>query len=159
MQVPAMIDVPEIVETHPQDLATLHQVVPRHGIQQIMGPGIQEVMGVVAAQGQKPVGPWLTHHLRMDPDVFDFEICVPVSRPITPAGRVQPGRRPHAKVARTVYHGSYEGIGAAWGEFQRWIRDNHHTPAADIWEVYLKGPESSASAADWQTELIQPIAD
>ena len=40
-----------------------------------------------AGQGITPTGPWLTHHLRMDPATFDFEICVPVPSPVTAAGR------------------------------------------------------------------------
>lgn len=45
----------------------------------------------------------------MHPDVFDFEIGVPVPAPIKAAGRVNSGRLPAAKVARTVFHGAYEG--------------------------------------------------
>jgi hypothetical protein len=43
-----------------------------------MGPGLRELMAVAAAQGIAPTGPWFSHHLRMDPDIFDFEISVPV---------------------------------------------------------------------------------
>ena len=53
--------------------------IPRAEIQKVMGPGYREVMAAVAAQGIAPVGPWFTHHLRMDPDTFDFEIGVPVA--------------------------------------------------------------------------------
>jgi effector-binding domain-containing protein len=123
-----------------------------------MGPGIQEVMGTLAAQGIQPAGPWFTHHLRMDPNTFDFEICVPVSRPVTAAGRVQPGELPAAKVARSVYHGPYEGLGAAWGELMAWVSANGHTPRENLWERYVAGPESSPNPADWRTELNRPLA-
>jgi hypothetical protein len=43
-----------------------------------MGPGLRELMAAVAAQGIAPTGPWFSNHLRMDPDIFDFEISVPV---------------------------------------------------------------------------------
>ena len=45
-----------------------------------MSPGYRELMAALAAQGIAPAGPWFTHHLRMDPDTFDFEIGVPVTR-------------------------------------------------------------------------------
>ena len=80
-----------------------------------MGPGIGEVMAAIAAQGLTPAGPWFTHHLRRPTDTFDFEICVPIAAPVTATGRVKPGRWPAMKVARTIYHGEYEGLGAAWG--------------------------------------------
>ena len=82
-----------------------------------MGPGIGELMAAVAAQGIALAGPWFTHHLRMDPHTFDFEIGVPVTAPVAAVGRVKPGRSPATKVARTIFHGDYEGLAAAWGEF------------------------------------------
>jgi effector-binding domain-containing protein len=93
----------------------------------------------------------------MDPKIFDFEIGVPVAQPVTAAGRVQPGELPATTVARTVYRGPYQGLGDAWGEFGAWIAANGHTPAADLWECYVSGPESSPNPADWRTELNRPL--
>lgn len=122
-----------------------------------MGPGIQEVMAAVAAQGIQPAGPWLTHHFQRPAEFFDFEICVPVPTPVKPSGRVQPGQLRATKVARTVYRGDYEGLGAAWGEFCDWITANKHQPAPDLWECYTKGPESGPDPARWETQLNQPL--
>src|SRR5438874_4934237 len=105
-----MIETPNITQTTDQITAFIRLTVPREEIRHVMGPGIREVMDTVAAQGLAATGPWFTHHLRMDPEVFDFEICLPVDAPVAPAGRVKPGQLPAATVARTVYHGSYEGL-------------------------------------------------
>jgi effector-binding domain-containing protein len=152
-----MIDTPHIVQTAAQPTAAIRLTVPRAEIQTVMGPGYSELMAAVAAQGIAPVGPWFTHHLRMDPDVFDFEICVPVATRVAAAGRVQPGELRAATVARTVYRGSYEGLSAAWAELMRWIAAQGHTPALDLWERYVAGPESGPDAAAWQTELNRPL--
>jgi effector-binding domain-containing protein len=93
----------------------------------------------------------------MDPAVFAFEIGVPVAAPVAAAGRVKPSRWPAETVARTVYHGDYEGLGPAWGEFQAWIAAEGHTSAPDLWECYVVGPESSPDPADWRTELTRPL--
>ena len=147
-----MLDTPQITHTTAQQTAFIHVTVPRNGIQKVMGPGISELMATVAAQGIAPAGPWFTHHLKMDPKVFDFEISIPVKAPIVAAGRVRPGELPAAKVARTVYHG-----GDAWGDFNDWIVANGHTPASDLWECYLAGPESNSDPAAWSTELNRPL--
>ena len=118
-----MIDTPEIAQSAAQSTAINQLTVPRTEIQKVMGPGIGEVMAAIAAQGVAPAGPWFTRHLRMDPAVFDFEISVPVEKPIVATGRVVPSQLPAATVARTIFHGSYEGLGAAWGEFDAWIKD------------------------------------
>ena len=152
-----MIDTPHITQTSAQQTAKIHLTVPRASIHEVMAPAIGELMAAIAAQGIAPAGPLFSHHLKMEPDIFDFEISLPVVAPVAAVGRVQPGHMPAAKVARTVYHGSYEGLGAAWGEFGDWIEANGHSSATDLWECYVAGPESSSDPADWRTELNRPL--
>jgi len=152
-----MIDTPQIAQTAVQLTAVIHLTVPRAEIRNVMGPAIGEVMAAVSAQGIAPAGPVFSHHLKMDPDIFDFEVGVPVAEPVAPAGRVRPSQLPAARVARTVYHGAYEGLGAAWGEFCAWITANGHSAAPNLWEFYVAGPESDPHPDFWRTELNQPL--
>lgn len=153
-----MIEAPRIVDSPAMLVAFIPIVVPRHQIREVMGPGITEVLAIVAAQGLSPAGPWLTHHQRVDPEVFDFRICVPVAAPIRPAGRVQAGELAAARVARTLYHGPYEGLADAWPEFRAWTASAGLAMREDIWERYVVGPESGEDAAQWRTELNWPLA-
>jgi effector-binding domain-containing protein len=152
-----MLDTPRITQTADQLTALIRLTIPREEIRNVMGPGIGELMSAVAAQGIALAGPWFTHHLRMDPATFDFEIGVPVTAPVAAAGRMKPGRSPATTVARTVYHGGYEGLGAAWRELDAWVAANGHTPCPDLWECYVAGPESSPDPAAWRTELSRPV--
>jgi effector-binding domain-containing protein len=152
-----MLENPHVTRTADQLTASLHLTVPRAEIQHVMGPAVREVLAVVAAGGLTPAGPWFTHHLRRPTDTFDFEVCVPVPAAVTAAGRVKPGLWPAMTVARAVHHGGYEGLASAWGEFLAWVAADGHRPAADLWERYLVGPETSPNPADWRTELNQPL--
>lgn len=152
-----MIDSPHLTETDDQLAAVIRLTIPRKEIQTAMGPAMEELMVTVAAQGIAPAGPLFSHHLRMDPDVFDFEVGVPVASPIAASGRVQPGQLPAATVARTTYHGPYEGLGEAWGQFDAWIAEQGHAPAPNLWECYVAGPESGPDPAGWRTELNRPL--
>lgn len=154
-----MIETPHITQTTAQLTAVIRVTVPRGEIQSVMGPGIGELMAAVKAQGIGPAGPWFTHHLKMDPAIFDFEISVPVSAPVAPAGRVVGGEMPAGKVARTIYRGPYEGLGEAWGEFGKWIAGRGHATREDLYECYVAGPESSPNPAEWRTELSRPLLD
>lgn len=154
-----MLEPPQTTQTEAQTIAVIPLTIPRAEIRAVMGPGIQELLETVAAQGIAVTGPWFTHHLRMAPDMFDFEIGVPVAAPVAPTGRVQAGRRPAATVARAVYRGPYEGLGAAWAEFDAWIAEQGLEPAGDLWECYIAGPESDADPAMWRTELNRPLVD
>ncbi len=151
-----MIETPEITSTSAQPAAVVRLVVPRSQIREVMGPGLQEIRTVLDAQGIAAAGAWYTHHFRMDPNVFDFEIGVPVASPVSASGRVQPGELPARTVARTVYQGDYEGLGAAWGELEAWVHVHGYEPAADLWEQYVVGPEAAAGPAGYRTQLNWP---
>jgi effector-binding domain-containing protein len=154
-----MIDTPKIVTTNAQRTAMIHLTVPRAEIRNVMGPGLSEITAAIAAQRISASGPWLTHHLRMDPRVFDFEICVPVASEVSASGRVKAGTLRGSRVVRTIYHGPYEGLGAAWGELDAWIASQGLKPAEDLWECYVAGPESSPDPSAWRTELSRPLRD
>lgn len=152
-----MIDEPGILHVDAQITATIRLRIPRAQMQTVMGPAIGEVMGALAAQGVKPGGAVFSRHFRMDPELFDFEVGVPVGRLVHETGRVQVSLLPAAKVARTIYRGPYEGLGEAWGEFEEWIAAEGHECAAGLWECYVAGPESGADASQWRTELTRPL--
>jgi uncharacterized protein YndB with AHSA1/START domain/effector-binding domain-containing protein len=152
-----IIDVPMVAETAPQLAAAIHLTVPRSEIRTVMGPGLNEIMTAVKSQGIGPAGPWFTHHLKMNSATFDFEICVPVSAPVNPVGRVVSREIPAVKVARTVYQGPYEHLADGWSAFDHWMAASGHKPGPDLYECYAVGPESGSDAAEWRTELRRPI--
>jgi effector-binding domain-containing protein len=154
-----MLATPQIVQAAAQSAAIIHLTVPRNEMMKVFGPAVGELMAVLTAQGVEPVGAVFAHHLMMSPDTFDFELGVKVSAPVKATGRVKSGELPAAKVARTVYSGPYEGLPAAWSEFDKWMKANGHEPAANLWELYSIGPQSTPDPADWRTELNRPLKD
>src|SRR6478672_4666460 len=83
--------------------AVIHLRIPKDQIQHQMGPAIQELMETLAAQHTAPAGPLFSYHADAGPDHFDFEVGVPVTAPVTPAGRVQNSSFPQVPVLRTIY--------------------------------------------------------
>jgi len=153
-----MIEQPRLVRADAQLAAVIRLTVPRDEIQRVMGPAISEVMATLVAQRIAPVGPVFAHHFRLDPSVFDFEVGLPVTRRIAASGRVVASQLPAGTLARTVYHGAYEGLGSAWGEFDAWMAAEGHAVAGDFWECYTQGPESGPDASTWRTELNRPLS-
>ena len=154
-----MLATPQIVQTAAQSAAVIHLTVPRNEMMKVFGPAVGELMAVLSAQGVEPVGAVFAHHLKMSPDTFDFELGVKVSAPVKATGRVKSGELPASKVVHTVYSGPYEGLPAAWSEFDKWMKANGHEPAADLWELYSVGPQSTPDPTDWRTELNRPLKD
>ena len=141
-----------------QPAAVVHLTIPRHEIGRVMGPAIGEVMAAVAAQGLPPTGPVFSRHFDIQPHSFDFEVGIPIAGDLAPVGRVRRGELPEARVARTVYQGPYEGLEAAWREFDARIVRAGHRPGRGVWECYLAGPESGDDPARWRTELNHVLA-
>ena len=108
-----MLDTPQFIQTDEQLTAVIHLIIPRAEISNVMGPAITEIMSTIAAQGATITGPCFSYHQKRPTDIFDFEVGFPISRPITPAGRVKMSKLPAAKNVRTTYRGGYEGLGAA----------------------------------------------
>jgi effector-binding domain-containing protein len=152
-----MIDAPTIAQTAEQPTAVVHLTIPKDAIQREMGPARDEVLRALAAQGMTPAGPWFSRHFRIDPAEWDFEVGVPVTAPIAPAGRVKNSALPAAQVARTNYRGGFEGLGAGWGEFDAWIAGKGLRHDGSLWESYAEGPESGSDPAGWRTELNRPL--
>lgn len=152
-----MIDPPQIAQSRSRPAAVIHLTIPRAQIKEVMGPAMGEVMAAVAAQGIAPAGPVFSHHFKMHPETFDFDVGVPVQKPVKAVGRVKPGEFPGGRVVRTIYRGPYEELGAAWGEFCGWIKANGHTTGPGLWECYVSGPESGPDSSKWQTELNCPL--
>jgi effector-binding domain-containing protein len=152
-----MLDTPQLTQSDAQQTAVIHLTIPRDQIQHAMGPAIGEVLAAVTAQGVGPAGPVFSRHFKMSPETFDFEVGTPVTAPVAPTGRVVSSELPAAKVARTLYHGPYEGLGDAWSEFMTWIEDQGLDPAEGLWERYVLGPESGPDPSRWATELNRPL--
>lgn len=154
-----MIDEPKITQLDPTATAFIRLTIPREKMSEIFGPAMEEVISTVAGQDIEVTGAVFAHHLQMEPKTFDFELGVPVSAPISPEGRVEPGERPVTRVAQTVYHGPYEGLPDAWGKFHDWVEKSGHDWASDIWECYVVHPDSETDPGKWQTQLNRPLVD
>lgn len=152
-----MIEEPRIAQLDATATAYIHLTMPRADMPRVMGPAVADLISTVTGQGVEITGAVFAHHLKMDPETFDFEVGVSVAEPITPTGRINAGRRPDTRVARTVYHGPYEGLPEAWRKFHNWIENSGYTWAPDIWECYLVHPDADPDPANWRTELNRPL--
>lgn len=154
-----MIDEPTIVQTESETAAVVRVTIRRDEIQNVMNSVIQEVTDTVVGQGIGPAGPVFSFYLNLEPETFDFEIGVPVSSPVKPAGRVQAGELPAFRALRTFYTGPYDGLDAAWSEFMTLIKQGGYERGSGLWERYLIGPDSEPDPAAWRTELNCALAD
>jgi effector-binding domain-containing protein len=154
----AMIDPPQIVQSAQQRTAAVHVTVARAGIAQAFSPAVAELMTALREQGIAATGPLISYHLTMPSENFDFDIALPVDQEVAATGGVFASDLPAmTTVARCVYRGPMEGVGAAWGELRSWMAANGHAARPLIWERYLVDPGTTPDPAAWQTELNWPV--
>lgn len=158
-----MIEPLEIVETAAHPAAVVHLRIPAQDCREEFPRAVQELLAVLGEQGVSPSGPLFDRHFEMPGATFDFELGFPIDQPVTPAGRVESGELPAAKVIRTVYQGPYEGLANAWAQF-----DERSKPLLEeaalrrekgLWQVYRVGPGQSSDSSSWRTELNVPVGD
>jgi effector-binding domain-containing protein len=154
-----MIDTPEIVETKAQLTAVIHLQIPREQMPEEFGPAMNELLSTLAAQGIEPKSAAFAYHFRMPPGRFDFELGFIVEDTVAATGRVKASQLPATKVARTVYHGGYEGLPEAWNSFQKWLKSNELKQDEGLWELYAVGPQSTTKESEYQTQLNRPLID
>jgi len=153
-----MLDTPRISSTEPRPVAVIRLTIPRAEIQTVLRLAMGELLAAIAEQGIDTDGPLFSHHFAMHPDTFDFEVGIFTTIFVEDVGRVRRGESSASStVAKTTYRGPYEGLGAAWSEFDRWVAAAGHTSAADLWEFYISGPESGPDPTKWRTDLLRPL--
>ena len=158
-----MIETPAIARSEQAAAAVIHLTCPRSEIQTQVPPAIREIQSAFAAAGVAPAGPLFLHHLTLSRSQFDVEVGFPISAPFTASGRIKAGELPAARVARTIYHGPYEGLHRAWEEFGELLKSDRRidparlAPIKTLWERYLIGPETSSDPSQWRTELNLPL--
>ena len=157
-----MIDTPQIKQTTTQHTACIHLKVTLEEMMHAFGPAVEELVATLTKQGMPPAGAAFAHHFRITggdgvPTEFDFEVGFTTEKPVAPAGRVYASQWPAQRVAHTTYHGPYEGLPGAWGEFTDWMDTNGLTRAEDLWEHYVSGPQASPDSSQWRTELYRPL--
>lgn len=152
-----MIETPEVLSIDEQLLAVIHLTIPRTEINTAIDTAITEILAVLNSQGIQPSGALLTYHHQIPTDLFDFDVGFPVSREINRVDRVKSSRLPAAKVVRTRYHGSYDGLGDAWHMFCSWLETEGLSVSDKPWESYIIGPESEQNSDAWVTELYRAL--
>jgi effector-binding domain-containing protein len=115
-------------------------------------------------QGIQPVGPAFALHTRMPTDTVDFEVGIPVDRPLQRATNsdsgvtLSPSRLPAGRIAIVSHLGSYDGLGEAWGRFMQAVADSGNQPALPFWEIYVSEPSPEADASTMRTDLVTLLA-
>ncbi len=152
----------EITETVPGTVLELRRVVRPEHIGEDIGAGLAELYTQVTAAGLHPVGPPAVTYLDML--VPGQPVNIDLGVPIAPGvGKAEPGGgarvvgRHSRPAARTIHHGDYTGLGAAYEALTEWIFSHGYRTVGPPTETYLAGPDTVPDPAGYRTEISIPV--
>lgn len=139
--------------------AVVRQEVPVPEISAFLGGAFGEVMAAISVAGVFPAGPPFARYDFIEvptgdvPETFVVEAGFPVTAPVAPSGRVEPGVLPGGPAAVTIHEGAYQDVSAAYEAVEAWIGAEGMVPAGAPWESYLDDP---AEVPQPHTEVVWP---
>lgn len=152
----------EIADTVPGTVLELRRAIRPEQIGNDIGAGLAELYSKVEATGLHPAGPPSVTYL--DPMLPGHPMNVDIGVPIVPGtGHVDLDEgvrlvgRHSRPTARTVHHGDYAGINAAYQALEEWLLGHGYRSAGPPIETYLVGPNTTPDPAGYRTEVSIPV--
>jgi DNA-binding transcriptional MerR regulator len=150
----------KVREDGPQHIASIRAHTTLAEMPGFFASALGEVFRVTGAQGVRPAGPpfAIYHDPEFREEDIDVEAGVPVSDPVSAAGRVLGRRLEGGPVAYVLHVGPYDQLHAAYRAVSTWIQEHGHTLAGAPREVYLTDPGQVRDPSLYRTEIVWPIA-
>lgn len=70
---------------------------------------------------------------------------------------VRAAELPGGAAAVAIHTGPYETLGETHAAIERWL-DERKLAAGAPWETYITDPATTPNPAEWQTEIVYPLA-
>ncbi len=147
-------------EVAPQQIVAIRMRTRLVDIANEAGRAMGELFGHLGRAGAPPAGPpfSLYHGAPSEDEQVDVEFCVPVSRPMSGAGRISGRELAGGPAAYTLHCGPYDAVGPVYAALQRWIQEHGHECADSPREIYLVGPQQVRDPTELRTEIQWPIS-
>lgn len=151
----------ERTELTPTPVLFIRSRVDRTAVAEILGQSLPAVYGHVMASGLAMAGPPYVRYVDNSPAFFTLEAGIPLVDPPPPPpadGDIEAGELPGGPAATTIHVGPYDTISAAHEALDRWMAAEGETAGGSPWEVYLTDPAEVPDPAEWQTQVVWPLA-
>ncbi len=145
-----------IDERQPQPTLCIKTRAPATELRAVLGKAFGEVLAVMQAQGQQPVGPPFVGYGNYDMTDLDLEIGFPSATPLEGRGDVVPSVLPGGTWASTMHVGPYDQVGPAWEALHRFIVTKQRQVGGRGYEFYFDGPDTPPEAL--RTRVSFPLA-
>lgn len=130
----------ELVDLQEQPAALVRGEATPDGIADFLGTAFGTVMEALGRQGMAPAGAPFARYSMSDGG-FHIEAGFPTEGSFHSTGDVVAGEVPGGHAARTVHHGAYDDLPAAYDAVGDWLTDNGFVRSGEPWESYVDEPD------------------
>ncbi|MCX2951442.1 GyrI-like domain-containing protein [Lentzea sp. NEAU-D7] len=147
-----------LTELSPTTACHLSVRTSPHDIAASVGGGLQQLYDFATAAEVAPSGPpQLAYPDPVTEGDLELDLYLPISGEVTGQAPVDVVGLAGGPAARTVHHGAYDKIPAAYEAVFRWIHEHGHTPSGPPRELYLTGPDEERNPDHYVTEVVVPL--
>ena len=126
-------------------------------IAKTLGECLPTVFAFCQKHGIPFAGPPFTRYVEMGRGLWTIEAGLTTAGPHQGEGDIIATELPGGEAAVAIHKGSYETLGETHAAIERWLDDNKLT-AGMPWETYITDPGTTPNPAEWQTEVVYPLA-
>ncbi|MCK9519398.1 MAG: GyrI-like domain-containing protein [Dehalococcoidia bacterium] len=142
----------------PQPTAFIHLEATVATIPQAIAEALGEIAPYLEESGIEMGELPFARYYDVQPEKVVFDAGFPVSRPVTPRGRVQSGELPGGPAIVTTHFGLYDQMRPAYEALKQWAQEHGRAAAGAPWELYYTDPAAEPNLERWKTEIVQPLA-
>ena len=128
-------------------------------IQDEIGAAFDALFAYLGEMGEHPGGMPFALYFGpdFDPNDFEMEVCVPVSRVLEGRGDIESEELPGGLAISTIHKGPYGEMETTYAEMEAWRKENGYEVAGPYREVYLNDP-NQVGEANLLTEILIPVS-
>ena len=146
----------DVPETH---VLVMRKRTSPDGIADTLAEVLPHVFAYATGKGIPLAGPPFCRYRDWNAGSVTVEAGLPVATPAEGEGEVVAQTIPAGTVASTIHIGPYDTLNEAYAAVEAWMTERSLTAADDPHEVYLTDPGQVPNPAEWQTEIVWPVAE
>jgi effector-binding domain-containing protein len=150
-----MTDQPSIVQRDATPTAVVRSTEALDALTSFYDRAYQAVDSVLREQGVEP-GEAFGLYLSMHDNSTELEAGFTVDRVIEGSGEVIASELPAGEYATITHVGPYDTLPDTWQRLGAWVTGQGHTPAREVFEVYVSDP-TSTPPEELRTDLFWSI--
>ena len=141
----------------PSNYIFIHQTGNAEEMEKSFMNGYTTLGKYMAENGAKSNGAPFSIYYKWEKNNFDFDICMPVEKPLKGDKEIKAGKLNAGKILTVKYYGPYEGTGRAHAAAMKWIADNKSTINGAPREVFVADPMTEKDPSKLLTLIVYPI--